>query len=216
MSFNPRTRTGCDIQCLQDPVYDPCFNPRTRTGCDANASYKRAKAKGVSIHAPARGATESLNRFRTIISVSIHAPARGATAFANHQFSKSWVSIHAPARGATHLRPWDLPQAIRFNPRTRTGCDGKGASYMQIKKYVSIHAPARGATVMLQLAVKIARVSIHAPARGATKRPWSYLFRQGCFNPRTRTGCDDSIKVAPGLITVFQSTHPHGVRPMVW
>ena len=32
------------------------------------------------------------------------------------------------------------------------------------------------------------------------------------FNPRTRTGCDMTDVFAAATVTVFQSTHPHGVR----
>ena len=33
------------------------------------------------------------------------------------------------------------------------------------------------------------------------------------FNPRTHTGCDIlSVVILAGRISVFQSTHPHGVR----
>ena len=65
--------------------------------------------------------------------------------------------------------------------------DGKLAEDSQ----VSIHAPARGATSgRAQTATELA-VSIHAPARGATGAK-SFVFAS----------------------SVFQSTHPHGVRPM--
>ena len=33
----------------------------------------------ISIHAPARGATEGVDALRAIYAISIHAPARGAT-----------------------------------------------------------------------------------------------------------------------------------------
>ena len=55
-----------------------CFNPRTRTGCDLDS---RVGGRGivVSTHAPARGATFfPFYRYRMEF-VSTHAPARGAT-----------------------------------------------------------------------------------------------------------------------------------------
>ena len=77
-SFNPRTRTGCDappsLGYLRDgrfqsthphgvrlSISTACssplrFNPRTRTGCDCFSSQSLVKPI-VSIHAPARGAT---------------------------------------------------------------------------------------------------------------------------------------------------------------
>ena len=33
-----------------------------------------------------------------------------------------------------------------------------------------------------------------------------------CFNPRTHTGCDLLISSGEGILLLFQSTHPHGVR----
>ena len=35
LSFNPRTRVGCDGLFYINTFYDLCFNPRTRVGCDA-------------------------------------------------------------------------------------------------------------------------------------------------------------------------------------
>ena len=77
-------------------------------------------------------------------------------------------------------------------------------------------------------------VSTHAPARGATAPRCGGRCAESCFNPRTRTGCDEVFQVlnlydtvsthAPargatqraGEVTppldLFQPTHPHGVR----
>ena len=125
-------------------VFELCFNPRTRTGCDF-AFAATISAVSVSIHAPARGATDSFLKLFDADHVSIHAPARGATAGAGKTFTLLIVSIHAPARGAT--------TAATERDNTRN-------------------------------------VSIHAPARGATKKAWQ-MWKE----------------------YLFQSTHPHGVRP---
>ena len=76
--------------------------------------------------------------------VSIHAPARGATNYFVGLCKTFSVSIHAPARGATM---WTLHRyGIRsFNPRARAGRDSV-ASLQRLLRKVSIHAPARGAT----------------------------------------------------------------------
>ena len=55
---------------------------------------------------------------------------------------------------------------------------------------VSIHAPTRGATTWSCVASRFWMVSIHAPTRGATVNIFVY-----------------------NGITMFQSTHPRGVRP---
>src|SRR5205085_11900213 len=77
-----------------------CFNPRARTGRDATARLAWFVFV-VSIHAPARGATQMNVRFTLSEIVSIHAPARGATLNSSCCYPFGLVSIHAPARGAT-------------------------------------------------------------------------------------------------------------------
>jgi len=120
------------------------FNPRTRTGCD-DIPVEFTGPIQVSIHAPARGATvyrvsialldlfqsthphgvrqawyRHLKKYQEFQSthphgvrllsgtfstycdgVSIHVPARGATEPVIQGNYRSYVSIHAPARGAT-------------------------------------------------------------------------------------------------------------------
>ena len=56
-------------------------------------------------------------------------------------------------------------------------------------------------------------VSIHAPAWGATLPIYPKGGGSGCFNPRTRVGCDGSVPSAVCNTSEFQSTHPRGVRP---
>ena len=85
MSFNSRTRKGCDKGCL--PVFG--------TG-------------RVSIHAPVKGATGAHYRRMKFHEVSIHAPVKGATDFVANGKGGSYVSIHAPVKGAT----LENPQAV--------------------------------------------------------------------------------------------------------
>ena len=168
--FNPRTREGCDpstgLQCGSGVD----FNPRTREGCDVvyvglmpacllfQSTHPRGvrhKARkvgicnvGISIHAPARGATQKVLSHYKSPRISIHAPARGATHRRGGQGVCRQISIHAPARGATNKKRFKI-------------C---------VDKNISIHAPARGATYFHQYKQKETSISIHAPARGATKR----------------------------------------------
>ena len=99
-SFNPRPRAGGDQG--SEPAFpaDSGFNPRPRAGGDGIPSAC-PKDADVSIHAPARGATELTFQLINTIAVSIHAPARGATIVLPLAFAVGNVSIHAPARGAT-------------------------------------------------------------------------------------------------------------------
>ena len=144
---------------------------------------------GVSIHAPARGATrinsgcrgktcgfnprtrEGCDFCKSPRSaehvVSIHAPARGATEGCYDSNENRNVSIHAPARGATSCAP-HTPITLRFQSTHPRGVrlDHPTAPLFP---GVSIHAPARGATCFGSQNKRFSLVSIHAPARGATR-----------------------------------------------
>ena len=105
--------------------------------------------------------------------------------------------------------------------------------------FISIHAPTRGATWLSEMKNMAMQISIHAPTRGATSDCLQSLRICQNFNPRTHTGCDNliySCKIVKLRISIhaptrgatsyfslliffifpFQSTHPHGVRPMRW
>ena len=55
------------------------FNPRSREGSD---TYKNISwdSSNISIHAPAKGATQGITLAGVFFDISIHAPAKGATA----------------------------------------------------------------------------------------------------------------------------------------
>ena len=165
------------------------FNPRSRTGSDTLYSAYLCP-RGISIHAPAQGATQDFRRPSCSGEISIHAPAQGATRiFVRHALAPL-ISIHAPAQGATYCRffrrihrPFQstLPHRERppqgrsrtmiiyFNPRSRTGSDPI-VYPVPHGRHISIHAPAQGATYT-ELAIRIVPcISIHAPAQGATVR----------------------------------------------
>ena len=76
------------------------FNPRSREGSD-QYNHNHYTYRLISIHAPAKGATDTNAFF----------------------FSKVGISIHAPAKGATLLQ--DLLNSLLnyFNPRSREGSD---------------------------------------------------------------------------------------------
>ena len=145
---------------------------------------------GISIHAPARGATERDNHRKAHLCISIHAPARGATEAVFEAIEKIRISIHAPARGATQLSPTPRRNIEAFQSTHPRGVRRYINSEAERYTRISIHAPARGATEVKNRIFENYDISIHAPARGATVKESNYVL------------C--------GLI--FQSTHPRGVR----
>ena len=54
------------------------FNPRSREGSDLREKYY-ASIDGISIHAPAKGATRVAAATGAGCIISIHAPVKGAT-----------------------------------------------------------------------------------------------------------------------------------------
>ena len=70
MSFNSRTREGCDCGSAVSSYLGTGFNSRTREGCDLTNLCACVITFVVSIHAPGRGATffrqlsDALERFQ--------------------------------------------------------------------------------------------------------------------------------------------------------
>ena len=109
----------------------------------------------------------SLMYSRETFGVSIHAPARGATQELLGKISRVDVSIHAPARGATTKLLLSQRQLSRFNSRAREGRDQFNTKFTL--NITSFNSRAReGRDEPVQFAHARLRVSIHAPARGAT------------------------------------------------
>ncbi len=120
--FNPRSREWSDGNDGTNGKDGKDFNPRSREWSDARGRGGGA-AEGISIHAPASGATG--DEYLELLPESI--------------------SIHAPASGATRKDLCCLQQGCDFNPRSREWSDRhhrKGRP----NRTISIHAPASGAT----------------------------------------------------------------------
>ncbi len=114
-----------------------------------------------------------------------------------------YVSIHAPAGGATST-DWPMPRpGLRFNPRTRGGCDEDAivGSFLDIV-FQSTHP--RGVRLHPVLGNHLlGKVSIHAPAGGATDPVDASGGPIRCFNPRTRGGCDGLPPYASHAVSSF-------------
>ena len=58
--FNPRSREGSDQAVSEDDTIIFYFNPRSREGSD-DKTLQNTAITGISIHAPAKGATKARN-----------------------------------------------------------------------------------------------------------------------------------------------------------
>ena len=143
------------------------FNSRTHTGCDF-LHLVFFKIRGVSIHAPTRGATLRRKGYQHTIHVSIHAPTRGAT----NIFEKI---LNIPEFQFTH------PHGVRL---LATGDKTKRDIMFQFTHphgvrldtlrvylpYISFQFthPHGVRLESVQKILNVTVVSIHAPTRGAT------------------------------------------------
>ena len=105
---DPRRRRGCS-SCRR-------FNPRPRAGGDEHL-LEYLHLLDVSIHAPARGATELRRRLSFKFKFQSTPPRGGRRLNSGRFLRMQLVSIHAPARGATlEYRPRHYAQRFQSTP----------------------------------------------------------------------------------------------------
>ena len=164
-------------------------------------------------------------------SVSIHAPARGATERCHDHAGAADVSIHAPARGATTASVAGQLLRLRcFNPRARAGRDNVIARTMRWTKCFNPRARA-GRDLAMPASVPSQSLFQSTRPRGA-RRVLGDAASLCRFNPRARAGRDDLPPLlqrpcvsihAPARgatwywrgylrCSQFQSTRPRGAR----
>ena len=120
-----RGATGC-TSLRWPPSFG--FNPRTRTGCDASRSTVRPfRWRFQSTH-PHGVRPHCVQAVRTSKRVSIHAPARGATN-SWHKSRMTFLFQSTHPHGVRRPFPSPFPAPTGFNPRTRTGCDSFEATW---------------------------------------------------------------------------------------
>jgi len=211
---------------------DSSFNPRARAGRDNLADLLGVVVE-VSIHAPARGATELEADRRVVVEFQSTRP-RGAR-LAGKMFPAASLSFNPRARAGRDPGAYLLSLRCETFQSTRP----RGARPEEMKgetepSFVSIHAPARGATLGGELypsclqfqstrprgarpdsscrGLDRVEVSIHAPARGATPSFQGDSPANTGFNPRARAGRDRSAPCTRCPCRQFQSTRPRGAR----
>ena len=125
-----------------------------------------------------------------LAGISIHAPARGATGMPLKTVTHMSNFNPRSREGSDLFRIRSSYDAAYFNPRSREGSDGRERLCNGNGLRISIHAPTRGATTSVLMVWDMPRfqstlprgerldadpnnspsdtISIHAPTRGAT------------------------------------------------
>ncbi len=164
------------------------FNSRAREGRD-HIEAGEVRPGGVSIHAPARGATNGRPGVRLDAAVSIHAPARGATLRQVSMATRIVFQFTRP-RGARLVLVHGHHGLARFNSRAREGRDAFVSALSAERSMFQFTRPRGARLPVLHAGRAPRRVSIHAPARGATRAASGTAFVFACFNSRAREGRD--------------------------
>ena len=146
------------------------FNPRSREGSDRSHLLSRQKCSSFQSTLPRRERPAEPQVKNAACDISIHAPAKGATQESSPLHYITNISIHAPAKGATIAESMRFLPEQHFNPRSREGSDRLHAGFHSRSQVISIHAPVKGATPRHGCARPDGQISIHAPVKGATKR----------------------------------------------
>ena len=209
------------------------FNPRSRKGSDELGKTKFGTTP-ISIHAPARGATDEAGDTQRYVAISIHAPARGATGCG--------LGLHD---GASDFNPRSRKgsdlickhlQIISgyFNPRSRKGSDDvtgelkatitvfqstlpqgerrMGAMTLVEYRIFQSTLPQGERRQIIRLISYAFSISIHAPARGATRATTNgYLYDSISIHAPAR-GATKFYQAMQQYYGLFQSTLPQGER----
>ena len=209
-----------------------CFNPRARTGRDVTSPTGKSKTYKFQSTRPHGARLQRAGHAHGAFAVSIHAPARGATQRQlAHRACRLRFNPRArtgrdetcrndlrPARGFNprartgrddHERAWCL-QPKGFNPRARTGRDlmRKNSGWNSMFQSTRPHGARQHQRVPVG---RTGEVSIHAPARGATLR--CHRLRQIHQFQSTRPhGARPVLGAGHIQLPMFQSTRPHGAR----
>src|SRR6266545_4825369 len=187
--LNPRPRTGSDTAGAVVAVYSEMFQSTPPHGERRLPRRRGEVCDGVSIHAPARGATRIVMSSPPFSICFNPRPRTGSDMRVRLLRALDIVSIHAPARGATAGGRAPRMMTGRFNPRPRTGSDASPKTSAAPRSSFQSTPPHGERRRSAQGEHERQGVSIHAPARGAT--------------PGSPRPCDQYE---------FQSTPPHGER----
>ena len=233
--FNPRTHTGCDphkglavwCEILFQSTHPHGVRPSLPWTISIDRRFQSTHPHGVR---PPFGGT----KVETCYSFNprTHTGCDQFDVCVLH-ILKRFQSTHPhgvrlrliPIRSANRLFQSTHPHGVRlwgqgfysisqsFNPRTHTGCDTLVLIFIQGKDmFQSTHPHG------VRRTGNINTVSDYGfNPRTHTGCDFSEPFAEDkdkSFNPRTHTGCDIEHILRTFGVIVFQSTHPHGVRPV--
>ncbi len=145
------------------------------------------------------------------MNISIHAPARGAT---QPKMDTYWIMQYFNPRsreGSDKCCRAGSSECCRFQSTLPRGERQGDAIPDHSTSVISIHAPARGATFTTAIRYVGFKISIHAPARGATCL-YSKILTNILISIHAPARGATLIVGIPAFLCIFQSTLPRGER----
>ena len=131
--FNPRSREGSDLSGRLYFSTIHCFNPRSREGSDKSGRNTNGRMTKFQSTLPRGERRLSPAHIDGPLHVSIHAPARGATEDVRMICQRPFVFQSTLPRGERHDFTPVFSNLSCFNPRSREGSDE--AQLVKIKDY---------------------------------------------------------------------------------
>ena len=190
-NFNPRSREGSDRLAIpyrhalysfqstlprrerprrtRFPKTAQYFNPRSREGSDVGKRLHSLFKFGISIHAPAKGATSINPRIESTMPNFNPRSREGSDVFNLFLCQHGFISIHAPAKGATRaIRSMSnhnntFQSTLPRRERRDCSCIGKRSTAT-----FQSTLPRRERLNRHRIRFRLVLISIHAPAKGAT------------------------------------------------
>ena len=189
--FNPRSRTGSDPSSSRRSLSRSTFQSTLPHGERLSNRSRRSSRTGVSIHAPARGATR-LTMPQTVTSTFQSTLPHGERRFAWWARPYSLLGFNPRSRtGSDWTGIFDADLGDGFNPRSRTGSNSR--AYRTRARPCSFNPRSRtGSDNGLILIGSSTRRFNPRSRTGSDMEATGQGARQRCFNPRSRTGSDPS------------------------
>ena len=122
-NFNPRSRKGSDGGYGDLYLWSDNFNPRSRKGSDSVEVFPNLQRGLFQSTLPQGERRGCMTTFQFDFGISIHAPARGATGLLNLQVASLIYFNPRSRKGSDGIRIGYIRRRVYFNPRSRKGSD---------------------------------------------------------------------------------------------
>ena len=188
------------------------FNPRARTGRDFQRSWHCRTQQPFQSTRPHGARPASCIQCSLCVEVSIHAPARGATQSA-HAHHRPRHCFNPRARTGR-----DFPVAncagvvVSFNPRARTGRDLKRHKGAYSSAFQSTRPHGARRPRLRPILQRAQRFNPRARTGRDAPRARNCPMHQKRFQSTRPHGARPCVRLPSGILLTFQSTRPHGAR----